>query len=158
MQLSLLMPKNTTLKPDPERESYTKSFPTIDEAVALSQRLQDVLSKLVGLKYPLDIRKASSLTRREVIDVGEDKNNIQLKGSGRIYFLEFEEIKTGRSAGKHYLRITESRMSAKDGKQHKNSILVFPEDIAKFSEVVAKAKARMTVIDLPYQKKNLIER
>src|SRR5260221_5076227 len=79
IQLSLPMLKNIPSKPDPGREGIPKSFPTIDEALALSQRLQDTLKKLGEQKYPLDVRKGSNI-RKEVVNVREDRESKQVKG------------------------------------------------------------------------------
>ena|SRR5258708_5926141 len=145
-QLSLPMLKNTTSKQDPEREGYREPFPTIDEALALSQRLQDTLKKLGEQKYPLDVRKGIFV--KGVIDVGDIPENIQMKGSGRTYFFDFKEISEGRSKGKSFLRITESRMKSKDGKPERSSIIIFPEDAKEFAKAVAEAITKMTALNL----------
>src|SRR5260370_42665928 len=77
-QLSLPMLKNTTSKPSLEREGYREPFPTIDEALTQLDAARDTLKKLVGQKYPLDVRKASSY-RKEVIDVSDNENTIQVE-------------------------------------------------------------------------------
>jgi len=131
---------------DPEPEGYREPFPTIDDALTQLEKARDTLKKLVVQKYPLDVRKASSY-RKEVIDVGDNQNSIQLKASGRTYFFDFKEIQAGQSAGKSFLRITESRMKGKDGKPEKNSIIIFPEDTKKFAEAVTEAMARLTTLN-----------
>jgi len=143
------MPRTTTSQQHPEPESYTKSFPTVDDVLTLLQEATDTLKKVAEHKYPMDVRRASSY-RREVIDVGDNQNSIQLKASGRTYFFDFKEIQAGQSAGKSFLRITESRMKGKDGRPEKNNIIIFPEDAKKFATAVAEAMARMTALNMPY--------
>ena len=88
------------------------------------------LKKLSEFKYPLDVRRGvrKGVEKR----MNDDTESVQIKGSGRTYFLDIENTKEG----KPYLRITESRKGEGD-KWERNSINVFPENAKEFAEAIS---------------------
>jgi len=103
---------------------------TIDDCVRIAQELSAGLAKLSEITYPLEIRRG---IRKEVSTPMKDKRaSKQMKAAGRTYFFDVEETREGKT----YLRITESR-KGKDDAFERNSIHVFPEDAANFSDAVA---------------------
>src|SRR5579863_7425754 len=132
MQPSLLMPNNKVSKA--ASEPTYDPFPTIDEALDLSQQLQGVLKKLGEQKYPLDVRKARRREVRTMPDKNknEDRESKQIRAGSRTYFIDVEKT----AEGKPYLRITESRFKGEGGKRERNSIAIFPEGAEEFAAAI----------------------
>ncbi|MHB8626378.1 MAG: DUF3276 family protein [Aggregatilineales bacterium] len=137
MQPSLLMRKNRVSKV--ASEPTYDPFPTIDEALDLSQQLQGVLKKLGEQKYPLDVRKARRREVRTMPVRKEDRESKQIRAGSRTYFIDIEKTKEG----KRYLRITESRFKGEGSDRERNSIVVFPEEAKEFVRVVSEMGAKI---------------
>lgn len=136
MQQSNNMPKNKESQPNSETER--EPFPTFDDVVERVNEAQGkineavaILTRMGDFKHPLDVRKGRVLGKEVEESMSEERESRQIKGAGRTYFLDVEKT----SQGKPYLRITESKKGEGD-KFERNSILVFPEDAADFSDAV----------------------
>ena len=112
-------------------------FITIDDLVEKAQDLFRGLSKLSEYKYPLDVRRG--IRKGVEKTMNEDKQSMQIKGSGRTYFFDIEKTKDD----KLYLRITESRKGDAD-KWERNNINVFPEDADEFAQAVSEMTAKLS--------------
>ena len=111
------------LVPNKRKESFT----TIDDCLVFAGKLYKGLIELSNRKRPLDIRKG-------VMSMNSEQKGEVLKTSGKTFFLDIEETKNN----KPYLKITESRKNPKNGDQIRNSIIIFQEDIRKFSQAVTR--------------------
>ncbi|MDO9546783.1 MAG: DUF3276 family protein [Pelolinea sp.] len=111
-------------EPIKKKESIT----TIDDCLVFAGKLYKGLIELSNQKYPLDIRRGVRGM------VNERKGGEMIKGSGKTYFLDIEETKSG----KPYLKITETRKDVKNGEQIRNSIFVFQEDIRELSQAITR--------------------
>jgi len=97
-------------------------FITIDELLVLAEYLYKGLINLSNQRHPLSVYKG-------VKNMETNNEHEMVKTSSRTYFFDIETTKNG----KPYLKITESRID-KDTKQaQRNTILVFQEDMLKFS-------------------------
>ena len=133
MQPLLPMPND---KGSSARSDRREPFTTIDDLVQKSQELFVGLRKLSDFKYPLDIRRG--IRKGVKKSMNNDKQSMQIKASGRTYFLDIEKT----TKGKPYLRITESRKGEGD-KWERNSINVFPEDADEFAQTVSEMSAKL---------------
>ena len=112
-------------------------FTTIDDLVEKAQELFRGLRRLSEYKHPLDVRRG---TRKGVEKaMNHDRQSMQIKGSGRTYFLDIEKTKGEQP----YLRITESRKGDGD-KWERNTINVFPEDAEEFAAAVSEMIAKLS--------------
>jgi hypothetical protein len=114
-------------------------FITIDDLLQKAQELFVGLKKLGEYKHPLNIRRGVSVRKGVKKQMNNDKQSKQLKGSGRTYFLDIEKTRED----KPYLRITESR-KGKGDKFERNSINVFPEDAAEFTQAVTEMASKLS--------------
>jgi hypothetical protein len=103
----------------------------------LGQKIQEISAefRLSAFNCSLNARRG---TRREVSNMNDARQSMQIKGSGRTYFLDIESTR----GGKHYLKITESRKGGED-KWERNSINVFPEDADEFAQAVAEMVSKL---------------
>jgi len=134
MRPSLLMASDKVSRSGskPGREPFI----TIDDLLHKAQELFVGLKKLSEFKYPLDIRRgARKGVKKRMTD---DRQSMQIKASGRTYFLDIEKTR----GGKPYLRITESRKGEGD-KFERNSINVFPEGAGEFAQAVSEMASRL---------------
>ena len=109
-------------------------FLTLDDALEIVpglEKLADILKELGGRKHPLAIRKGV------ILNMTKTKKGVQIKGSGRIYFLDIETAATGSK----YLRITQSRKAEGENEFERISIYVFPEVAQEFGEKVSEMLA-----------------
>ena len=110
--------------------SIQSRFSTLDDALEIVPRLEklaDILKELGKRKHPLAIRKGV------ILNMTKTKNGVQIKGSGRTYFLDIQEAATGSK----YLRITQSRKAEGENEFERISIFIFPEDAKEFSQKVS---------------------
>ena len=119
-----------------ENDLDHKRFPTIDDACKKAGELAAILSELSEFKYPLDVRRG--IRKGVEKTMNDDKQSLQIKASGRTYFLDIEETKDGKS----YLRITESRKGGEDNWE-RNHINVFPEDAEEFAQAVSEMAGKL---------------
>lgn len=117
-------------------------FVTIDDLAKKAQELVDGLHKLSTYRHPLEVRRGVPKEGEGVSEAmpekKENKDNLQVKGGGRTYFLDMART----SKDTPYLRITESRKG--EGEEfERSSIYVFPEDAQKFSAAVQEMTARL---------------
>lgn len=113
-------------------------FVTIDDLLQKAGEIFAGLKKLAEYKYPLDIRRGSAIRKGVSKVMDEDRESMQIKASGRTYFLDVEKTKEG----KPYLKITESR-KGKEDKFERSSVLVFPEDADEFSDAVSEMVGKL---------------
>ena len=127
------------MKAKPQKEPFV----TLDDLTIKAQELVDGLQKLSTYRHPLDVRRGVPTEWEEVSEEmsekTENKNNLQVKGGGRTYFLDL--AKTSKDTP--YLRITESRKG--EGEEfERSSIYVFPEDAQEFSNAIQEMTSRLT--------------
>lgn len=113
--------------------NQTSRFLTIDDVVLSAGMLYDEIKKLSKQRNPLDIRRGVRRMNTE------QKNGEMVKGSGKTYFLDIQETKTG----KPYLKITETRKDTKSGEQIRNSIFIFQEDIQALADAITRINFQM---------------
>ena len=135
------MPERSVNK-SPKKTPQDEPFVTLDDLTIKAQELVDGLQKLSTYRHPLDVRrgvpKAGEEVSEEMTEEKESRDNMQVKGGGRTYFLDM--AKTSKNT--RYLRITESRKG--EGEEfERSSIYVFPEDAQKFGEAVQEMMARL---------------
>ena len=124
-----------------ENKPRGEPYVTIDDLAEKAQELVDGLHKLSTYKHPLEVRRGVPKAGEGVSDTmperKENKDSLQVKGSGRTYCLDMARTKKDTP----YLRITESRKG--EGEEfERSSIYVFPEDAQKFHEAVQEMTAR----------------
>ena len=100
-------------------------FITIDDLLKLSEILYKGMINLSQQRHPLSIRKGVGEMQLE------NKNEI-LKTGSKTYFFDLETAQNG----KPYLKITESYLTGEKKEQVRNTIIVFQEDVFKFSGYV----------------------
>jgi len=100
-------------------------FITIDDLLKLSEILYKGMIKLSQQRHPLAIRKG-------VGDMQLENKNEVLKTGSKTYFFDLETAQNG----KPYLKITEIYLTGETKEQVRNTIIVFQEDVFKFSGYV----------------------
>ena len=100
-------------------------FITLDDLQKQAEVLFQGLIILSQQRHPLAIRKG-------VGDLQMDNKNEVLKTGSKTYFFDIETAQNG----KPYLKITESYLACENKEQVRNSIIVFQEDMFKFSGFV----------------------
>ena len=100
-------------------------FITLDDLLKQAEVLYQGLIHLSQQRHPLAIRKG-------VGDMQMDNKNEVLKTGSKTYFFDIETTQNG----KPYLKITESYLAGENKEQVRNSIIVFQEDMFKFSGFV----------------------
>ena len=102
-----------------------EGFITIDDLLQQAEFLYKGLINLSQQRHPLSIRKGVS-----GMQLGS-KNEV-LKTGSKTYFFDLETAQNG----KPYLKITESYLTSETKEQVRNTIIVFQEDVFKFSGFV----------------------
>ena len=102
-----------------------EEFITIDDLLKLSEILYKGMINLSQQRHPLFIRKG-------VGDLQLENKNEVLKTGSKTYFFDIETAQNG----KPYLKITESYLTCETKEQVRNTIIVFQEDLFKFSGYV----------------------
>jgi len=102
-----------------------EEFITIDDLLKLSEILYKGMINLSQQRHPLFIRKGVGEMQLE------SKNEV-LKTGSKTYFFDIETAQNG----KPYLKITESYLTGETKEQVRNTIIVFQEDVFKFSGFV----------------------
>ena len=69
----------------------------------------------------------------------EQKTSIQVRAGSRTYFVDIETT----TAGKRYLKITESRFKGEGSERERASIVVFPEHAKAFTQAVVELAAKL---------------
>ena len=100
-------------------------FITIDDLLKLSEFLYKGMISLSQQRHPLFIRKGVGEMQLET------KNEV-LKTGSKTYFFDIETTQNG----KPYLKITESYLTGETKEQVRNTIIIFQEDVFKFSGFV----------------------
>ena len=106
-----------------------------DDCIGLAQELTACLYKLGDQKYPLGVRKGTSLRRkRKEVEcmVNSDASKV-VKAGGKTYFLDIKKTKEGES----YLVITESRFQGEGKARERTTIVVFSETAKEFAAAVS---------------------
>ena len=116
----------------PQREP----FMTIDDAIALAERLLTCLRTLVQYRHPLEIRKGKGVIS---MAAAESEESRQIRAGSRTYFVDLVQTKEG----KPYLRITESRYKGDDKGHERSSLMVFPEDAEAFAGALNEMISRL---------------
>ena len=107
-------------------------FSTIDELLVLAEYLYKGLINLSNQRHPLSVYKG-------VKNMQPNNEHEMVKASSRTYFFDIETTKTG----KPYLKVTESRIDKDTKEAQRNTILVFQEDMLKFTGTVNAMAKRM---------------
>lgn len=115
------------------RRTTRQPFLTIDDLTRLANELQIGLSKLGEYKYPLGVRKGVRIMKNE-------RESMNIKAVGRMYFLDIKETKDG----KPYLVITESRSKKDSEERERSSIVIFQENVKEFAEGVASMVSKIS--------------
>ena len=136
------MPERRANK-SPKKTPQDEPFVTLDDLTIKAQELVDGLQKLSTYRHPLDVRRGvprgGEEVSEEMIEEKESRDNMQVKGGGRTYFLDM--AKTSKNT--RYLRITESRKG--EGEEfERSSIYVFPEDAEQFSTAVQEMTQKLS--------------
>jgi len=123
-----------SIQPSDFTERFNRQpFITIDDLTRLANELQIGLSKLGEYKYPLGVRKGVRKMKNE-------RESMNIKAVGRMYFLDIKETKDGNP----YLVITESRSKKDSEERERSSILVFQENAKEFAEGVASMVSKIS--------------
>jgi hypothetical protein len=102
-----------------------EEFITIDDLLKLSEILYKGMINLSQQRHPLFIRKG-------VGEMQVESKNEVLKTGSKTYFFDIETAQNG----KPYLKITESYLTGETKEQVRNTIIIFQEDVFKFSGFV----------------------
>ena len=102
-----------------------EKFITIDDIVLKAERLWQELIDLSQIKHPLSVRRGVKAMHPE------NKNEV-LKTQSKTYFFDIETAQNGTP----YLKITESYINSSTKEQTRNTIIVFQDDVFKFSGFV----------------------
>ena len=102
-----------------------EKFITIDDIVLKAERLWQELIDLSQIKHPLSVRRGVKAMQPE------NKNEV-LKTQSKTYFFDIETAQNGTP----YLKITESYINSSTKEQTRNTIIVFQDDVFKFSGFV----------------------
>jgi len=97
-------------------------FRSIDGLLVIAEYLYKGLINLSNQRNPLLIYKG-------VKNMQPNNDHEMVKASSRTYFFDIETTKTG----KPYLKVTESRINTETKQQQRNTILIFQEDMLKFT-------------------------
>ena len=128
---------NTDIGEQPQREGIV----TIDDMLLKSHELYEGLKRLCDTKYPLDIRRGSSVRGKGVedLDMGDEASRI-VKAGSITYFFDVKETKDN----KPYLLITESRFKGEGEERERKTIAVFQEHAQAFLEAVQEMAGKLT--------------
>ena len=97
-------------------------FVTIDDLLRQAESLVKGLVNLSNQRHPLSIYKG-------VKNMETSNEHEMLKASSRTYFFDIETT----TNGKPYLKISESRINKDTQEQVRNTIIIFEEDLFKFT-------------------------
>ena len=106
-------------------EEGREKFITIDDIVLKAEHLWQELIDLSQRKHPLSVRRGVKAMQPE------NKNEV-LKTQSKTYFFDIEMAQNGTP----YLKITESYINSSTKEQARNTIIVFQDDVYKFSGFV----------------------
>jgi hypothetical protein len=106
-------------------EEGREKFITIDDIVLKAEHLWQELIDLSQRKHPLSVRRGVKAMQPE------NKNEV-LKTQSKTYFFDIETAQNGTP----YLKITESYINSSTKEQTRNTIIVFQDDVFKFSGFV----------------------
>jgi len=107
-------------------------FETIDDLLAIAEYLYKGLINLSNQRHPLSVYKG-------VKHMQPNNQHEMVKASTRTYFFDIERTKNG----KPYLKLTESRINPDTKEQQRNTLLVFEEDLEKFTGTLNVMAKRM---------------
>lgn len=100
-------------------------FITIDDILSKAEGLYQDLIALSQRRHPLSVRKGVKVMQ-------SDNQNEILKTQSKTYFFDIETAQNGAP----YLKISESYINSSTKEQTRNTIVVFKDDLLKFSGFV----------------------